>query len=131
MTANIVENHQQSEPTPFTVVEADNTVFSNLAATLAEIRKLKGVLGYILRNNTAAIIDLTQKESTTEYAILSSQIHESSKRISKQFKLTDVESALVEGQTAKLLCMCIGENRIAVFMDKKCAHDWIVKRILL
>jgi hypothetical protein len=32
--------------------------FTNLSASLAEIRKLKGVLGYILRNNTSAIVDL-------------------------------------------------------------------------
>ena len=39
----------------------DNSVFASLAASLAEIRKLKGVLGYILRSNTSAIIDLTNR----------------------------------------------------------------------
>jgi hypothetical protein len=27
--------------------------------------------------------------------------------------------------------MGIGENRLAVFMEKTCAHAWIVKRILI
>jgi hypothetical protein len=38
---------------------------------------------------------------------------------------------LLEGKNAKMLCMELGENRIAVFMDKVCAHAWIIKRILL
>jgi predicted regulator of Ras-like GTPase activity (Roadblock/LC7/MglB family) len=109
----------------------NNSVFTNLAATLTEIRKLKGVNGYILRNNTAAIVDLSEKEHTTDYAMLSSEIHESSHDLIKQYNLADIESMLVEGRNAKVLCMELGENRVAVFMDKACAHAWIVKRILL
>jgi predicted regulator of Ras-like GTPase activity (Roadblock/LC7/MglB family) len=112
-------------------VELDNSVFSNLAATLTEIRKLKGVNGYILRSNTAAIVDLAEKEHTTDYAMLSSEIQESSRDLIKQYSLADVESILLEGKNAKVLCMALGENRISVFMDKSCAHAWIVKRILL
>ena len=122
---------QLTDAAPVIVVGGDNSVFANLAATLSEIRKLKGVIGYILRSNTAAIIDLTQKESVIEYASLSSQIHDFSRTISKQFNLTDVESTLVEGKSVKVLCMCIGDNRMAVFMDKTGTHTWIVKRILL
>ena len=102
-----------------------------LAASLAEIRKLKGVMGYILRSNTSAIIDLTEQEKIIEYAILSSQISESSTEMAKQFNLTDIESVLVEGKNVKVLCMSIGENRISVFMEKTATHAWIIKRILL
>ncbi len=128
---DIAQTEQLTDTAPVIVVGGDNSVFANLAATLSEIRKLKGVIGYILRSNTAAIIDLTQKEAVIEYASLSSQIHDCSRAISKQFNLTDVESALVEGKSVKVLCMCIGGNRMAVFMDKTCTHAWIVKRILL
>lgn len=116
---------------PVISVGEDNSVFASLAATLAEIRKLKGVMGYILRSNTAAIIDLTPKESIIEYAMLSSQIHASGMGIAKQFNLTDIESVLVEGKTAKVVLISIGENRLSIFMDKTCDHAWIVKRILL
>jgi predicted regulator of Ras-like GTPase activity (Roadblock/LC7/MglB family) len=112
-------------------VGLDNSVFTNLAATLTEIRKLKGVNGYILRSNTAAILDLAEKEHTTDYAMLSSEIQESSQQLIKQYGLADVENMLVEGKDSKVLCMALGENRVAVFMDKSCAHAWIVKRILL
>ena len=109
----------------------DNSVFTSLATSLAEIRKLKGVIGYILRSNTSAIIDLTEQDKTIEYAILSSQISESSPEMAKQFSMADIESVLVEGKSVKVLCMSIGENRIGIFMEKTATHAWIIKRILL
>ena len=112
-------------------VGEDNSVFANLAASLAEIRKLKGVMGYILRSDTSAIIDLTEQDKIIEYAVLSSQISESSGEMAKLFNLTDVESVLVEGKSVKVLCMSVSENRISVFMEKTATHAWIIKRILL
>ena len=109
----------------------DNSVFSSLAASLAEIRKLKGVMGYILRSNTSAIVDLTEQEKIIEYAILLSQITESTSEMAKQFNLTDIESVLVEGKCVKVLCMSIGDNKIGVFMERTATHAWIIKRILL
>lgn len=112
-------------------IEGDNPVFANLAVTLTEIRKLKGVNGYILRSNTAAILDITQRELIPEYAMLSAEIFDTTKEVTRQFGLADVEGVLVEGQDTKMLCIELGGNRIAVFMDKTCAHNWIIKRILL
>ncbi len=116
---------------PVISVGDENTVFENLAASLAEIRKLKGVTGYILRNNTSAIIDLAEQEKIIEYAILSSQISESSNEIVMQFNLTDIESVLVEGKNVKVLCMSVGDNKIGVFMERAATHAFIIKRILL
>ncbi|HEX7482424.1 MAG TPA: hypothetical protein VF350_03035 [Candidatus Bathyarchaeia archaeon] len=112
-------------------VGEDDSVFSSLATSLAEIRKLKGVIGYILRNSASAIIDLSEQEKIIEYAILSSKISESSNEIAKQFNLADIESVLVECKHVKVLCMSIGDNRIGVFMDRTATHAWIIKRILL
>ena len=109
----------------------EESVFANLSAILAEIRKLKGVNGYILRSSTSAIIDLTEQEKIIEYAILSSQISESSREMAQQFNMANVESVLVEGKTVKVLCMNVGENRVGVFMDRNTAHSGIIKRILL
>lgn len=108
----------------------DDSVFTDLAASLAEIRKLEGVRGYILRSDTSAIIDLTEQEKIIEYAIFSSQISEASGDMAKQFNFTDVESVLVEGKTVKMLCMNKSQNRVSVFMDKTATHDSIIKRIL-
>jgi predicted regulator of Ras-like GTPase activity (Roadblock/LC7/MglB family) len=117
--------------TPVISLGDDNSVFTNLAASLAEIRKLKGVMGYILRSDTSAIIDLTGQEKIIEYAILSSQISESSIEMAIQFNMTDLESVLVEGKSVKVLCMSVSVNRISVFMEKTATHAGIIQRILL
>ncbi len=109
----------------------NDSVFAKLATSLAEIRKLKGINGYILRSSTSAIIDLNDQDKIIEYALLSSQISESSCEIAKQFSLANIESVIVEGKNVKALCMSIGENKIDVFMEKTVTHVLIIKRILL
>jgi hypothetical protein len=118
-----------SDSTAVISVGDDSPMFVDLAASLVEIRKLNGILGYILRNNTAAIIDLTEQDKIIEYAILSYQISESSNEISKQFNLTNIKSVLVEGKTVKVLCMNISGNQISVFMEKTANFDSLMKRI--
>ena len=126
---NVEISTEPTEGVTVISVGEENSVFANLAASLAEIRKLKGVMGYILRSNTSAIIDLTDQEKIIEYAILSSQISESCNEMATQFNLADIESVLVEGKCIKVLCMSIGDNRIGIFMERAATHAWIIKRI--
>ena len=118
-------------PDQVVTVDGENSAFASLSASLAEIRKLKGVIGYILRSNTSAILDFPEPDKITENAILASQIHDSCQEIRKQFNLGEMESVLVEGKNIKVLCMSIGENNISVFMEKSATHPWIIKRILI
>jgi predicted regulator of Ras-like GTPase activity (Roadblock/LC7/MglB family) len=122
---------QFTEPVAVTSAGNENSAFANLSASLAEIRKLKGVMGFILRSNTSAIIDLNEQDKITEYAVLSSQMREYALEMTNQFRLGDTESLVVEGKTVKILCMDLGENSIDVFMTKPTAHARIIKRILL
>jgi predicted regulator of Ras-like GTPase activity (Roadblock/LC7/MglB family) len=107
----------------------EDQVFTDLSKNLAEIRKAEGVVGYILRSTTAATIDLKEPEKLVEYAILSSQILDSSREISELFELGDVESTLIEGKEIKALCLVIGENKISIFMEKNADHADILKRV--
>ena len=109
----------------------DNSVFASLSASLAEIRKLEGVIGYILRSNSSALVDISESDKIMQYAILSSEMHDCSKQIAEHFSLGEPESMLVEGESVKVLCMSIGENKVNVFMEKSATHAWIIKRILL
>jgi predicted regulator of Ras-like GTPase activity (Roadblock/LC7/MglB family) len=118
-----------SNSTAVISVGDESPIFIDLAASLVEIRKLDGILGYILRNTTAAIIDLTEQDKIIDYAILSYQISESSSEISKQFNLTDINSVLVEGKTVKVLCLNISDNQISIFMEKTANFDSLMKRI--
>jgi len=80
----------QAEETPgndFAVVTVgdENSVFSNLSISLAEIRKSKGVIGYVLRSNSSALVDLGETEKISQYALLSWQIEESGHSEKQQF----------------------------------------------
>jgi predicted regulator of Ras-like GTPase activity (Roadblock/LC7/MglB family) len=131
----MVKQKRSIHETATTVIVDDVTsteedqVFTDLSKNLAEIRKAEGVIGYILRSTTAATIDLKEPEKLFEYAILSSQVLDSSQEISELFELGDVESTLIEGKEIKALCMVIGENKISIFMEKNADHADILKRV--
>jgi predicted regulator of Ras-like GTPase activity (Roadblock/LC7/MglB family) len=122
-TTVIVEDDE-----PAAAIEQDET-FTNLNATLAEIRKTEGILGYILRNTTSATIDLKEPEKIVEYAILSSQAIDSSREITELFDLGNAENILIQGKDIKTLCIIIGENKISIFMEKDADHAEILKKI--
>lgn len=112
-------------------VGEENSAFAKLSSSLAEIRKLKGVLGYILRSNTSAIVDLNESDKIIDYAVLSSEMNESCFEITKQFNLGESEFMLIEGANVKVLCMIIGENKVSIFLEKSVNPAWIIKRIQL
>ena len=103
--------------------------YEDLSCELTEIRKDKNVLGYILRNETSATIDIEESEKIVEYAIFSSQVLDSSQEISDEFELGDVESVVIEGKEKKALCMKVGENKISVFMKKDADRSKILKKL--
>jgi len=103
--------------------------FTTLSETLKEIRKIKGVQGYILRGTTSATIDLKEPEKIVEYAILSSQALDSSREISEQFNIGETESILIQGKDVKALSLLIGENKVSIFMEKDADDADILNRI--
>jgi hypothetical protein len=111
------------------IVVGDDSAFTNMAKCLAEIRKENGVVGYILRSDASAIVDLAEQEKITDYALLSWQIDESSRQMAKQFNLMDIERVVVEGKTVKVLCLNQSKNRASVFIDKTLAFDSIIKKL--
>jgi predicted regulator of Ras-like GTPase activity (Roadblock/LC7/MglB family) len=108
----------------------EDGIYEDLSYELAEIRKDKNVLGYILRNETSATIDIEETEKIVEYAIFSSQALDSSQEISDEFELGDIESVVIEGDENKALCMKVGENKINVFMKKETDCSKILKKLL-
>jgi predicted regulator of Ras-like GTPase activity (Roadblock/LC7/MglB family) len=113
-----------------TSVGEENSSFASLSASLAEIRKLEGVIGYILRSSTSAIFDIDDYDKIFQYAILTSEIYESNVEITKQFNLGLAESVLLEGENTKVLCLSMDDNKINVFMNNTADHAWITKKII-
>jgi predicted regulator of Ras-like GTPase activity (Roadblock/LC7/MglB family) len=126
----MVKKTQNMQETAFPTVEEDDA-FTSLRAKLAEINKHPEVTGYIMRNDTSAIIDLKNPARLTEYAILTSQAVESAQQISELFNMGTTENILITGKDTQVLCIAIGENNAAIFMEKNADHNDILSRLQL
>lgn len=92
--------------------------YQSLLNFAQEIRKNKDVLGYILRGEIQATVDLVEQSRIVEYAMMASQIIESSDIIAESFNLGKIKNVLVEGRTSKVLCINYGQNKLNVFIKK-------------
>jgi len=126
---------KQETATPIIVDEnalsasSEDQIFTDLNSKLAEIRKDKDVIGYIIRNTTSATIDLKEPEKIVGYAIFSYQVMDSTLEISDLLEIGDVKSIFVEGKETNALCMIIDGNKISIFMEKNADHSRILKRL--
>ncbi|MBX5326160.1 MAG: hypothetical protein ACQXXH_04335 [Candidatus Bathyarchaeia archaeon] len=97
---------------------------------LSELKSKEGIIGYILRNTRSASIDLNDPTKIIDYAVLSSSAIDTGDELSRTFDLGEIKHVIVEGKTAKLLSVTIGENNISVFMDKNVDHNQIYKTLI-
>lgn len=108
--------------------EAQNAV--ELLATLQEIRKSDKVVAFILRSDTRATVYLKDNEEIAKYAILSSQMFNSSEHILELFDIGNTENILIEGKNIKVLCINLGNKTLSIFMEKNADHTEILNKIL-
>jgi predicted regulator of Ras-like GTPase activity (Roadblock/LC7/MglB family) len=104
--------------------------YTKLLETLQELRKLKDVVGYILRSDSNATVDLNDPSKIIEYAMLSSQSIESSKTLAEAFKLGETENIFIEGKKLNVLCLVLGQNTISLFLEKGNDHNSILKALV-
>ena len=100
-----------------------------LKAKLESIKDMPEVIGYILRNSRSATIDAKDPTKIIDYAMLSSATIETAKKLIEIFQLGEAEKIVLEGNTAKLLSLSIGENSISVFMEKNAKEDKIFRNL--
>ena len=124
-TVPVIETGAKATPTT-----EEDPAFTALRTTLAEVNKLEGATGYILRNATSAVIDLKDPSNLVAYALISSQAADSAQEFSEMFDLGDVESTVLEGGNAKVLCVTADGSKASVFMEKTVDHTKILRRIL-
>jgi predicted regulator of Ras-like GTPase activity (Roadblock/LC7/MglB family) len=119
---------ESASPTITLTTEKD-LVFVSLQKTLAEVNKIEGITGYILKNTTSAVIDLKDPSNLVAYALLSSHALDSSQEFSEMFALGTVDSILIEGEEGKVLFLTNGVNQASVFMERDVDHSEILKLI--
>ena len=103
--------------------------FTTLNATLTEIRKTQGIIGYILRNKTLATINFAESNKIFDYALQTSQTIDHADSLVQLFNVGKVESMLLEGKNVKTLCIVMCGIQISVFMEKATNHTEILEKL--
>ncbi len=104
----------------------ENPAYESLLSSAQEVRKREGVIGYILKGDSKATVDLNDSQKIVEYALFSSQIFESSQGISEAFNLGEFHNIVIEGRNLKAICLNKAENKLSVFLEKTSPHDWVL-----
>jgi len=103
---------------------------ADLRSVLEQIKAREGVIGYILRAETSASVDINDPTKIIDYAVLSASVLESGEGLLEAFGLNKVCSIVAIGENLKVLLLTIGEHRVSVFMEKNVDHDSICKELL-
>ena len=111
-------------------VENEDPEYANLLGAIQEIRKRTDVVGYILKGDSKATVDLNDSEKIIAYAMLSSQTFEAAKSLAETFRLGDSESILIEGKDLKVLCLDLRGNKISIFMENGTDHTGILRAFM-
>jgi predicted regulator of Ras-like GTPase activity (Roadblock/LC7/MglB family) len=107
----------------------NKTKTESLQEKLHYIKDQEGVIGYILRDEKSASIDLKDPKKIIEYAMLSSTAFDVGQNISEDLQMGELQTLLLESEETKLLSMKIDERRLSLFMEKNVNHKKIYKEI--
>jgi predicted regulator of Ras-like GTPase activity (Roadblock/LC7/MglB family) len=101
----------------------------DLRAKLERIKAREGVIGYILRAQTSASVDINDPSKIIDYAVLSASVFESVESLLDAFTLGKICNIVVAGSKLKVLLLTIGEHTVSVFMEKNVNHESICKEL--
>jgi len=101
--------------------ENDND--ENLQEKLREIKGQEGIIGYILRGQKSAAIDLKDPTKIIEYAVFSSAVFDISQNMTDTLQVGEVDTIVVESEKTKLLSMNVNDQRLSIFMEKSVDHN--------
>jgi len=107
----------------------NKTETESLQEKLQDIKDQEGVIGYILRDEKSASIDLKDPKKIIEYAMLSSTAFDVGQNISEDLQMGELQTIFLESEETKLLSMNINDQRLSLFMEKNVNHKKIYKEI--
>jgi predicted regulator of Ras-like GTPase activity (Roadblock/LC7/MglB family) len=96
---------------------------------LQGIKDQEGIIGYILRDQKSASIDLKDPTKVIDYAVLSSTSFDVAKNIAESLQIGDVGEIIVESEETKLVSMNTGDNRLSIFMERSVDHNKLFKSL--
>jgi len=112
------------------VESVESQGLAHLQTVLEETLASGQISGYILRTPTKAFVNLKCPDDLLEYAMLSSQAFETSTQISELLQLGETENIIIDGKTAKVLCIELGTSTLSMFMKKTADHSDVLSKIL-
>ncbi len=78
-----------------------------------------GVIGYILRTDFSAKINLSESDKIVDYAMFNSQLIESAQGIAEAMGINGAEQVIVSGNNVKTVCKISGNTKTCVFIKNK------------
>jgi predicted regulator of Ras-like GTPase activity (Roadblock/LC7/MglB family) len=121
-----IEMSTQEDWAPKTEIKDQLT---DLRTTLEGIKAKEGVIGYILRAQTSASVDINDPSKIIDYAVLSATVLESAESLLEALALGKICNIVVVGSKLKILLLTIGEHTVSVFMEKNVNHESICKEL--
>ena len=103
----------------------------DLRTTLETIKAQEGVIGYILRAQSSASVDINDPSKIIDYAVLSASCFESAKNLLDAFQAGETCNIVVTGSKLKVLMLTIDEQNVSIFMEKNVDHESIRSQLCL
>ena len=122
---NVQETASEDRP----IATEETAGKTDLRSNLAEIKKHSGVVGYILKDTSSAVVDLNEPARISDYAVFSSATSEAASELSDIFGLGEIKRIIVEGNHMKMLSLDIGDSKVSVFMEKNADVDSVYEQL--
>jgi len=110
-------------------VAVEESEVDSLRQDLEKVKELDGVVGYILRDSSTAMINLDDPKKLVDYAILSSLALEVGDTLAKRLELGDVRDITLKGRDTKVVSLTRNETKISVFIDKEDEYEKILSKL--
>ena len=118
---NVVEYENLGEETK------EDEEENKLQELLEKICQKEQVIGYIIKDSERAFVNLKDVESIHEFALLSSEIFESHKKLDEQFEIGNLKNAVVECRDLKMFCTQMADSQISLFAEKEFDETKVIK----
>ena len=96
---------------------------------LQNIMDQEGIIGYILRDEKSAFVNLKDPTKITDYAILSATVFDVSRNMTETLQMGEINTIIIEGEETKLLSMNTNNHRLSLFMEKNVDHNKLYKKL--
>ena len=101
----------------------------SLQEKLKAIKDEDGIIGYIVRDEKSASIDLKDPTKIIDYAVLSSTSFDVAQNIAETLQIGEVDKIIVESEETKLMSMKLDNKLLSIFMAQTVDHNKLYEEL--